>query len=176
MHAFLDESRRGSRYAVTAVILSSRSVQQVTRSVRATLPPGQQRTHFSDERPAGRRRLLDSYCRLAVQAQVAVAEYRGGDDQVARERCLTALAVALTGQRVTVMVMDTRGIDRDRVDRRLLARLQREGTLGANLTYTHRGSRDELLLCLPDAIGWAYGAGGSWRKQVEPLVKVVKVA
>lgn len=32
------------------------------------------------------------------------------------------------------------------------------------------GSREELLLSLPDAIGWALGAGGAWRKRVTSVV------
>ena len=32
--------------------------------------------------------------------------------------------------------------------------------------YSHRGSSDEPLLALPDAIGWAVGAGGHFAKQV----------
>jgi hypothetical protein len=39
-----------------------------------------------------------------------------------------------------------------------------------DLDYVHRGSRDEALLSLPDAIGWAWGAGGSWRRLVEPMI------
>jgi hypothetical protein len=173
MHSFLDESRRGNRYFVTAVIIAPASLHEVTKSVRSTVRPGQRRTHFSDERPSERRRLLDGYCRLAVRAQVAVAEYRGGDDQLARERCLRGLAIAATSRGVARMILDSRGLDRDKLDRRLFARLQREGTLGAALSYEHLASWDELLLCLPDAIGWAYGMGGLWREQVAPLVELV---
>lgn len=37
-------------------------------------------------------------------------------------------------------------------------------------TYSHRGSSDEPLLALPDALGWAVGAGGHFAKQVAPSV------
>ncbi|MDQ6785000.1 MAG: hypothetical protein M3063_16505 [Actinomycetota bacterium] len=73
------------------------------------------------------------------------------------------------------MILDSRGERRDRQDRQLLSRLQAEQVLDRAVTYTHRGLRDELLLCLPDAFGWAWGAGGLWRRQVEPLITVVKV-
>jgi hypothetical protein len=46
-----------------------------------------------------------------------------------------------------------------------------------SVQYTHRGSRSEPLLSLPDAIGWAVGAGGMWRRLVEPIVaEVVQVS
>jgi hypothetical protein len=175
LHAFVDESCRKGQYLVTAVIVASGDVHRVAQDVRRVLPPGQRRTHFSAERPSGRRQILDRYCRLAVEAQVAVAEYLGGNDQTARELCLSALSEKFSLRGVKAVVLDSRGPDRDRIDRRLFAHLEKRGLVDPMFTYTHRSSRDEILLGLPDAIGWAYGAGGQWRQQVEPLVELVTI-
>ncbi len=40
------------------------------------------------------------------------------------------------------------------------------------LTCTQRGSREELLLALRDAIGWARGASGHWSRLVEGILEV----
>ena len=45
--------------------------------------------------------------------------------------------------------------------------------MGFGYSYSHRGSRDEPLLGLPDAIGWAVGAGGRFAAQVAERVTVV---
>lgn len=172
LHAFIDESCRRDRYLLTAVLVAPLHLQQVTQGVRKAVPKGQRRSHFSDERPAARKQILDGFCRLAVAGDVAGAEYPGGDDQAARESCLSMLAQIFTRRGVQVMVLDSRGVDRDQADRRHLAYLQRLQILDPAVSYGHRGSRDEVLLSLPDAIGWAYGAGGAWRRQVEPLIEV----
>lgn len=169
-HAFVDESRRKTSYLLTAAVVAVTDIQPITRAVRAAVPRQQRRVHFTDERPATRRAVLDRYCRLPVQAVLATATYEGGDDQPVRDACLGSLVGGLRELGVRVLILDTRGPEPDRRDRRLMARLIREGRAPADLVYEHRGSRDEVLLGLPDAIGWAYGADGPWRRRVEPLV------
>jgi hypothetical protein len=71
---------------------------------------------------------------------------------------------------VQMLVLDTRGADQDRRDRRLLKKLEQRGTLSPTLQYSHRGSKDELLLSLPDAFAWCWGAGGTWRNRIRPLI------
>ena len=45
------------------------------------------------------------------------------------------------------------------------------------LTFRHVAAHEEPLLWLPDAIAWAIGRGGDWRRRAEPLVeKVVELA
>lgn len=169
-HAFVDESRRGDTYLLAAVLVAVADVQSVTRAMRDSLPPGRRRAHFRSEGARIRRRVLDAYCRLPTRLVVVTAEYRGGNDQVARGACLSAMVEALGPLGVRVLVLDTRDLERDRWDRQVIAQLVRKGQAPPDLVYEHRGSRDELLLGLPDAFAWAYGAGGKWRRQVEPLV------
>lgn len=74
---------------------------------------------------------------------------------------------------VAVLVLDSRGSERDRRDRRALGRAL--GEHGERITYVHRGSRDEPLLALPDGIGWAHGAGRDWRRIIAGVVELREV-
>jgi hypothetical protein len=171
-HAFVDESARGKRYLVTAVMVLTRDLASVTRQVRTVIPSGNRRTHLSAENASRRRAIIKGYATLDVGARVVKVKHLGGDDQVARERCLTALVERLDRWQVGVIVLDSRGPVRDRRDRQCIAQdLRRVGP--GDLHYTHRGSSDEPLLCLPDAVGWAVGAGAVWRQLIEPVVDEV---
>ena len=78
--------------------------------------------------------------------------------------------------RVVTIILDTRGPDRDEIDRRTIRHSIRDGIAPARLVYEHRGSRDEVLLGLPDAVGWAAGAGGAYAGIVWPFTRRVDVA
>ena len=175
-HTFVDESARPGRYLLTAVFVPTSDLAAVTRQVREAFPHGNRRTHMSAEGDRRRRILLRAYSQVGAVAHVVVASYRGGDDQSAREACLAAIVARSQRCGAAVLVLDTRGPHRDALDRRLIASTLR-ASAGPSVQYTHRGSRSEPLLSLPDAIGWAVGAGGMWRRLVEPIVAdVVQVS
>ncbi len=169
-HAFVDESARGGRYLLTAALVSTRDVASAARQVRSVVPKGNRRTHLSAENRDRRRAILKGYASLDIAAHVIVASHSVGDDQPARDACLDELVKRAPEWRVGVLILDSRGPDRDRRDRRQIAKVLRHSEQPGDLHYTHHGSRDEALLCLPDAIGWAVGAGGLWKQLVEPVV------
>ncbi len=168
-HAFIDESQRKDRYLLTAALVPTSEVAAVSRVVRALTPRGSQRTHLSAERPAARRAILDAYARLPVIVLCAVTEYHGGDDQLSRNICIRILLRSFVGWRVGVATFDTRQPARDVRDRHVIADAINRGGAPQELHYVHRGSRDEVLLSVPDAIGWAIGAGGLWQRHLAPL-------
>jgi hypothetical protein len=43
----------------------------------------------------------------------------------------------------------------------------------AQLIYRHESAQLEPLLWAADAIAWAYGAGGDWRRRIDQLVDEV---
>ena len=58
--------------------------------------------------------------------------------------------------------------------------LTTEGPDGGETTtsppvYDHRSSTSEPLLWAVDAVVWAVGAGGDWRRRVDPIVTVRRV-
>lgn len=170
-HAFVDESVRPGRYLMTAVLVPSRELAAVTKEVRSLFPRGNRRTHLSSENVGRRRMFLRGYAALGLGARVCVASYTKGDDREARDQCLGAIFSSAPRWKVGVVILDSRGADRDRADRRSIAEVIRGQPRPPQ--YSHRGSRDEPLLCLPDAIGWAVGAGGPWRRLVDPVISEI---
>ncbi len=169
-HGVIDESIRADGwYRLTMVEVSARDLGSVTRALRSMLPAGRQRLHFSSEGDARRRQILTAIVRLPIVATTVGAPYRRGrDEEPARQRCLVEL-LAVISPTVAVLVLDSRGAHRDLNDRRVLRGVVRAS--GRDLpTYSHRGSSDEPLLALPDALGWAVGAGSRFAKQVAPSV------
>lgn len=60
------------------------------------------------------------------------------------------------------------GDESERRDRVITAALRRIGT--GELTFGHVGAHEEPLLWVPDAIAWAVGRGGDWRRRARSLV------
>ena len=165
-HGFIDESVRSDGwYRLTMVEVSARYLGSVTRALRSMLPDGRQRLHFSSEGDARRRQILTAMTRLPISGTTIGAPYRRGrDEEPARQRCLVEL-LAVLNPTVAVLVLDSRGVHRDLNARRVLRGVMRAS--GRDLpTYSHRGSSDEPLLAVPDALGWAVGAGGHFARQV----------
>ena len=117
-----------------------------------------------------RRQILGAFGRLSIAASVYVTDYRRGDnEEPARQRCLDAMLADMEALQVAIVVLDTRGPARDAEDRRTISRAIREGSAPQGKTFAHRGSRDEFLLGLPDAIGWADGAGGRYSALIDTV-------
>ncbi len=167
-HAYVDESLRKTRYMMTAILVLPKDVEAITRAVRGVVLKGQRRTHFSAESAARRRQILACYMELDFRAIVAEATYAGGDDQLARNVCIGVLLKAFEARNVNYAVFDTREEVRDRKDRSHIESCLKRGMGPEGLQYVHKGSRTELMLGLPDAFAWSYGAGSDWLKAVEP--------
>jgi hypothetical protein len=41
--------------------------------------------------------------------------------------------------------------------------------------FDHRPSRGEPLLWAADAVAWAVGAGGDWKRRIDPVVTVADI-
>ena len=167
-HAYVDESVRKNRYLMAAILVLPKDVEATSRAVRGVVLRGQRRTHFSSESDARRRQILASYMELNFRAIVAEATYAGGDDQVARNVCIAALLKAFETRNANYVVFDTREEPRDRKDRSHIESCLKRGMGPEGLQYVHKGSRTELMLSLPDAFAWSYGAGPDWLRAVQP--------
>lgn len=176
MHAFVDESIRSGSYRLTVVVAKPSDLAELGRAIRMAVPKGGKRTHLSAESDSRRRQILGAFGRLSISAFVYVTDYRRGDsEEPARRRCLEAMLSDMGSMQVAIVVLDTRGPARDLEDRRTISKAIREGTAPQGLTFAHRGSRDEFLLGLPDAIGWADGAGGRYSSLIEAVTSRVIV-
>jgi hypothetical protein len=170
MHAFVDESIRSGSYRLTVVVAKPSDLAELGRAIRTAVPKGGKRTHLSAESHSRRRQILNAFGRLPISASVYITDYRRGDnEEPARQRCLLAMVSDMEALQVTIVVLDTRGPERDLQDRRTISKAVRDGSAPQGLTFAHRGSRDEFLLGLPDAIGWADGAGARYSSLIEAV-------
>ncbi len=174
-HAFIDESIRGRTYRLTSVRVRSKDLAVVTRDVRQRIPKGQRRPHMSDEGKQRRRQILRGFASLEIRATVYETPYAGrGDDKASRDRCLQGLVADEPTLDVVSAVLDTRGELRDRQDRFTLHEAMRTACV-ERFGFIHRASGDDCLLALPDAIGWAFGRGGEWRRLIEPVTTLREI-
>jgi hypothetical protein len=145
----------------------------ISRAIRVMIPRGRSRVHFSSENNARRRQTLDVIVAQPIRAITYAAPYRRGEnDEPSRNLCLAALVDSL-GSTVTVLCLDTRGADRDRNDRRILGSGLAAAGRADSVSYSHCSSLDEMLLSLPDAIGWAIGAGGHFAAVASRVTETV---
>jgi hypothetical protein len=174
-HVFIDESvRRDGFYRLTGVAVPVSELAVVSRALRARTPDGATRIHFSSESDKRRRATLSSLVDLPIEAVTIVGPYPvRSSEETARNACIAELVLLARG-RVASLTFDTRGADRDKSDR-LAIRRALAGVGDFEPLYSHRGSRDEVLLGLPDCIGWAVGAGGRWASMVAGFTVVIEL-
>jgi hypothetical protein len=162
--AFVDESIRGNRYLVACVMAEARHLPEVRPVIRALALHG--RVHFNNESARQKRAVLAAIAELPVEAFVADARRRHGVTEfAARRACLTAVVDHLQERRVLRLVIESRDDDRD--DVRHLLHVRRPEP---RLVFEHRSARAEPMLWVADAVAWAYGAGGDWRRVAASIV------
>lgn len=170
MHVFVDESERTS-YLVCAVFVAPAELHGVRRLMRQSLRPGERRIHFVKEQPSRRRLLLSALGTTSLRARIYSAT---GPAPAARHACIEQLVQDLGSREggCTRLVIESRD-GRDEQDRHTIFTSLRAGQGPADLSYEHFRPHEEPLLWPADAICWAYGAGGDWRRRVDPLLEKV---
>lgn len=166
-HAFLDESRRGPTYLVAVVIALPRDLDRVRTALRAKVKPGQRRLHFKKESDSRRGEVLGLLQGLGIRARIWTCDH--SNDRVARHACLRGAGGHLVNIGAARLVLESCA-HQDAHDRHTLALVQRKIF---ELTYEHFRAHEDPMLWASDAIAWAYGAGGEWRRRVSGLVEEV---
>jgi hypothetical protein len=168
LHAFVDESVRG-RYMLCAVLVPSNCIDEIRKLARGLCLPGQRRWHFVDESKRRRRQILDT---IARQEIVRTLMYTSrGSQSIARRECMTALIYDLVDRKASRLVMESIATQQAD-DRSCIAAALREAE--AELQYMHMRPHEEPGLWLPDALTWAYGAGGDWCRRIRPAIEAVR--
>jgi hypothetical protein len=169
-HAFVDESARGGRYILCAALVDARDLDEVRKLARSLCLPGQARWHFKSESDRRRRLIIDQIIRCdAIRATLYVAK---GLEIPARRMCLTTLVFDLIDQKASRLIIESQE-GQDPRDRGTI--LDALHAAGGELNYAHLRPHLDAALWVPDAIAWAYGAGGQWRRQrVQPAVDLVR--
>ncbi|MFI9505998.1 hypothetical protein [Nocardia sp. NPDC052566] len=168
IHAFVDESIRRDRYLLCAALIPAAHLQRARAVVRGLCLPGQRRWHFAKEPDQRRRHILGA---MAQCGDVRVAIAIGAGVEVrARDECMARLVSHLIDLKAERLVIESRQ-SLDHRDRHCIAAVLRKASV--DLPYAHVPPHCEPGLWWPDAVAWAYGAGGSWRTTVAPLVSDV---
>lgn len=162
-YAFIDESTRRGTYMICVATCGQADLTGARRALRGLLLPGQRRLHFATESDRRRRLILSRLGGLSSASVVYVARHR--DQPAAREAILGRVATDLHGNGVTGLTIESRR-GQDHHDRAVIYR-----ALGPEppLSYRHAIAAEEPLLWIPDAIAWAFGRGGDWKRQLDRL-------
>jgi hypothetical protein len=169
IHAFVDESARGSNYLLCATIVEPAYLSPTRRALTSLLLRGARELHFKKEKEPRRRLLIDRIAAMPVTSRLYVGTCSPKTEEAARQRCLVSLAEDLLALQAHRLVLDTRD-HRDGQDRRTLRQALGFQPSKTELTYEHVDSTAEPLLWISDAVAWCFGAGGDWRRRASPLV------
>ena len=171
VQAFVDESKRRRTYLICAVLVDPRDLAHTRVSLGRMLLPQQRRLHFSKESHRRRQSLLAEMTKLPVQAWIYASAAKEPD---AREQGIAALLsdlMAVNGER---LVIERREASQDARESAQIAEAVRRGVAPAEMGYHHLNGHEEPLLWVADAVAWAYGAGGDWRRRSKGLIERVR--
>ncbi len=150
MIAFVDESRRASRYALAAVVLGTHRQDHARHEARSLLLPGEGRFHTSKEKAPRRREALARLRQLGVEVMaVATSMSRGDREEAARRRCFAELLTWLVEADVTMVVVERRDEFRDRQERRFLS-----SVLSPAIGHRQLKSTEDACLWWADVAAW----------------------
>lgn len=175
MHVFVDESMRRDRFLLCSAMYESSALAAARAMVRRLCGPGQWRVHMTKERVSRRREILAAITASPVRARIYVSNDR---PVPARRQCLTQMLGDLAGLGTPVhrIAFESAGEPEDVRDRETIVSCRHRHPSLHETPYEHFRPHEEPLLSVADAIAWAYGAGGDWRRLSEPLIeKVVAV-
>jgi hypothetical protein len=169
MHVYVDESARHSYLLGAAVVFGS--LLQRRRSLRALCRPGQRRIHFSQESDQRRKAILSAIETLDVGVRIYRCDSTSRDPRTA---CLRGLLGDLIPAGARRLVIESRDGQDHGDDEIIRAALREHGT--GRLVFGHATPYEEPLLWVPDAVAWAVGRGGDWRRRCAAVLeKVVDV-
>lgn len=165
IHVFVDESVRRD-YLLCAVVVEARRIEYSRRIMKSLIPPGQRRLHFSKERDDRRRQFLSRIVELPMHAAFFSAT---GHAVPARRSCLQDALVSLADRPVSRVVIELAEPEYER-DRKSIAEVAESVPWLKTASVEHLPAHADPMLWAPDALAWAYGAGGDWLAQIKPLM------
>jgi len=175
--AFSDESERAG-VSLLAVVLVARKDLDVTRlSMRKLLLGRQRRIHTAKESPRRRRLILDTITRSEGISAIVLRHRRpAGVDRVAARAALIETATNMIVERdVTAWILDNMQPAERARDRNTIGRALGRAGPAVPVVFDHRPSHEEPLLWAADAICWATGAGGDWRRRIEAILTIIDI-
>jgi hypothetical protein len=165
-YVYVDETKR-TGYVLAAVTVTDPATAR--KAVRSLMLPRQSRLHMVRENPARKAQIVAAVLAMGVTATVYDAGRHHPSELAARQACLRALAADLGEQESLLTIEQDDGLIRH--DNRTLNFAARATGRYDTLRYHHQRASAEPLLALPDVIAWCWTRGGSWRSQVNVIVK-----
>jgi hypothetical protein len=165
-NSFVDESVRGSKYFLAAVIVEHARHQDLRRELKGLRQFGRSSLHMHKE-VFGRKRLIaSSVAQMEISCVLAVQELSRQSLISARIKCLHEISGhALVRASSQLTLESSNSIE---LDKRTLSNIAYEHS-GIFPHYRHLPSTQEPLLWLPDIIAWCVGKGGEFENLVRPL-------
>lgn len=171
MHVFVDESERHGIYLLCAALYDPADLPKARAILRGFAKPGQRRVHMVKERDSRRREILSVIATSRVRGRVYLC---AGPAVAAREACLWQLMGDLTIARRPAHSLILESMEgQDRRDRETIANARKAMPSLKPLSYAQLRAHEEPLLAVADCLAWAYGAGGDWRRRIDPLIEKV---
>ncbi len=164
LHAYVDESVRRNHYLICATTIAIQDRGAAQKALRGLRSSGQRRIHFVDESDRRRRTILAAIAKLETSTVVYIAQDR--NQVTARTAILQTMVPDLRGRGVTRLLLDSRQ-GQDGKDRSTIHQAASKDP--RSFSYAHQQSTSEPLLWVPDAIAWAWGRGGDWRRRCTDL-------
>jgi hypothetical protein len=174
--AFSDESERAATMLIAVVVLGPKHVSPARTVMRSRLLPGERRVHTAKESARRRRQVLDRVAQIdGLSATVIRYRRPAGVDYVAGRRALIDAAAGLiVAVGVTSWTLDDIPPSQRARDRNTIGHVLARQHVG-RVVFDHRPSRGEPLLWAADAVAWAVGAGGDWKRRIDPVVTVADI-
>lgn len=132
---------------------------------------GQSHLHFTKERDARRKQIVNEILQLGVE--IDVYDATGCDPRKARDRALDMIVADLAMRRAAWLT-----IERDEslaaAERKVLAAAARRHGVEGELQYRHMPKRGEPMLWVADAAAWCWTHEG-WRQRIRAKVSAVTI-
>lgn len=166
-HAYVDESKRGP-YLMCAFVTEPASRKRVVAELNRIRPPRASRLHMKNESEPTKRAILSALCELGVTSTVYVSRVK--PFHTARAAIIEpGIWPQVLAEGIERLILEPE-VGQDERDRRQLYRLAAATGMTGRVSYAHLPPTAEPMLWVPDAIAWAYGSGGEWRRRSQPVV------
>lgn len=169
-HAFVDESIRNG-YLLSAAVISTDDLSVARGKLRELCKPGQRRLHMRDENDSRRREILSTLTGLGIQVYLYRASVAGRPIREGRDQCLQALIPDLLDLGVTRLVIES--CHQDLRDQQIVQPISNRLAAPGRFVFLHSVPSAEPMLWAADAVAWAYGRRGDWRRRVEGILGTV---
>ena len=149
---------------MVAILIAPDHLQRARQTVNQLRLRGQNRIHFTKERPDRRRQILRAILQLDMTIEIyEVSQSDIFTERHARNTCLQQLLTRMLTNQTSYLVLEI-DTSMSNLDRQQIIRATLIHPYPNSLRYALLTAREEPLLALPDAIAWCWSRGGIWKK------------